>query len=142
MRQQKLPVLIFWIVGIALFTAVAGAGYLYYQNDKTQKELAALKDHPQQLTKEKTDDLLAEVSKVIVLPMDETPTIATVFDLERLKDQPFFANAKIGDKVLIYSKAKKAILYDVEAHKVVEVAPLNFNTRDSTTTENIPVGSP
>lgn len=77
-------------------------------------------------------DLVAEIGKLIVLPSDETPTVATVTDLEPLRDQPFFANAKIGDKVLIYSNAKKAILYDPIAKKIVEVAPINIGTPIST----------
>lgn len=64
------------------------------------------------------------VGKLIVLP-DEVPTVATVTDLEKLKDQAFFKNAKIGDKVLIYLKAEKAILYDSESNKIIELAPLN-----------------
>ena len=52
--------------------------------------------------------------------------MATVSDLEKLKDQPFFAKAKIGDKVLIYTDAKKAILYDPVNDKIVEVAPINI----------------
>lgn len=70
--------------------------------------------------------LIDEVSKLIALPTDEEPTIATVSDPAVLKNQQFFAQAKAGDKVLIYAKAKKAILYDPIAKKIIEVAPLNI----------------
>ncbi len=66
------------------------------------------------------------VGRLIVLPEDEVPTIATVTDLEALQGQPFFANAKLGDKVLIFAKAGKAILYDPVEQKIVEVAPVNL----------------
>lgn len=69
--------------------------------------------------------VLEQVAGLMVLPQGETPTIATVTDLEKLRDQPFFVNAKEGYKVLIYTNARKAILYDPEHHKIVEVAPLN-----------------
>lgn len=63
------------------------------------------------------------------LPPDEKPTIATVSDLEKLKDQQFFANARIGNKVFIFTQAKKAILYDVENNRIIEVAPLNMGDK-------------
>jgi isopentenyl diphosphate isomerase/L-lactate dehydrogenase-like FMN-dependent dehydrogenase len=68
------------------------------------------------------------VGKHLVLPTNETPTMATVSDPEKLKDQAFFANAKKGDKVLIYANSQKAILYDPESDRIVEVAPINTNT--------------
>ena len=61
----------------------------------------------------------------MVLPKDETPTLATVSDPEKLKDQRFFVNAVKGDKVLVYSLAKKAILYSPSLDKIIEVAPVN-----------------
>lgn len=73
---------------------------------------------------------LAEINKlerrlerVMLLP-DETPTLATVADPEQLKSQPFFVDAKKGDKVLIYGQARKAILYDPRAKKIVNVGPV------------------
>jgi hypothetical protein len=67
---------------------------------------------------------VAAVGKLIVLPTDEQPTLATVVDPSKLKNQPFFAQAQKGDQVLIYTNARKAILYSPTANKIVEVAPL------------------
>lgn len=71
-------------------------------------------------------DIVARVGELIVLPEGEEPTIATVTDPEKLRDQVFFANAKEGDVVLIYTGAQKAYLYDPVADKLVEVAPLTI----------------
>lgn len=71
-------------------------------------------------------ELAERVGKLILLPQDEVPTIATVSDPEVLKNQAFFADAKKGDKVLIYPNAKKAILYDPEANLIINVAPVNL----------------
>lgn len=70
--------------------------------------------------------IVAELSKLIVLPTNETPTLATVSDPEKLRDQAFFANAQKGFKVIVYSRAGKAILYDPFQKKIVEVAPVNL----------------
>jgi len=93
--------------------------YFYYQFIK-------IKQDPQKVAREETKNLLAQISQIIVLPEGEEPTVATVNDPEKLKDQPFFAKAKKGDKVLIYTNAKKAILYDPLNKKIVEVAPINI----------------
>ncbi len=73
------------------------------------------------------DDLTAEVGKLITLPTDERPTIATITDIEKLKDQAFFKSAKNGDRVLIYTNAKKAILYRPSEKIIVEVGAVNIN---------------
>lgn len=73
-----------------------------------------------------TKDIIESVGKLMVLPTEE-PTIATVSDPESLKGQPFFMNAKIGDKVLIYSTAGKAIIYRPSINKVIEIAPFYFD---------------
>jgi len=90
------------------------------------RQYTALKSTPQSIAQEELKKVLARVNQLIVLPPNEQPTLATVADPEKLKDQPFFANAKAGFKVLIYTNAKKAILYDPVSNKIVEVAPINI----------------
>ena len=69
------------------------------------------------------------VGKLVLLPEDETPTIATVTDPAKLKaEQAFFARAEDGDKVLIYTRALKAIMYRPRTNKIIEVAPLVIGT--------------
>src|SRR5687767_785586 len=72
------------------------------------------------------DKLVSDVGKLIELPSDEKPTIATVSDVEKVKEQAFFKNAKNGDKVLIYTNAKKAILYRPSENRIVEVGAVNI----------------
>jgi hypothetical protein len=102
-----------------LVASLAGNGYLSLK----VKQLSA---DPQVAAKEEASKLVAEVGNLIILPKDEEPTIATVTDPEQLKSQAFFANAQKGYKVLLYATAKKAILYDPENKKIIEVAPINI----------------
>ncbi len=110
------------ILAIVAIVAIVLAGYLY-------SEVRTLKKNPQATAQEEANDLVWKVSKLVVLPEGETPTVATVADPEALKDQAFFAKAQKGDKVLIYAQAKKAILYSVSLNRVVDVAPLNINSQ-------------
>lgn len=108
------------IIGIGVF--------LFYK----YKTVAPVANNPQAIQAE-VSKMVSEVGKLIVLPSGETPTIATVTDITKLKSQPFFQNAKNGDKVLIYANAKEAILYDPVLKKVLNVAPLNIGTSSAQT---------
>ena len=107
------------ILAVVAVVALGSTFYFY-------SEYSVLKQDPNKLAQEETAKLIAKVGKLIVLPEDETPTVATVADPEKLQSQPFFAKAKKGDKVLIYANVKKAILYDVENNMILEVAPINI----------------
>lgn len=113
-RQNVLVILI-----TVTLIAFSSAFYFYGQ-------YLDLKNDPEKITQQKTDELIARVGELIVLPKGETPTVATVSDIEKLKGQPFFINAKRGDRVLIYANAKKAILYNPGDNIIVEVAPVDI----------------
>lgn len=77
---------------------------------------------------EKEAKALAEkVGRLMTLPKDEVPTVSTVSDPSKLASQSFFAKAEIGDKVLIYTQAKIAVLYDPSTDTIINVAPVNSN---------------
>ncbi len=100
----------------------------YYFFTKYQE----LKENPNAISEAEAVELSLEVGKIMVVPEDEVPTIATVSDPKLLEGQAFFKNAKKGDKVLIYSQAGRAILYDPEAKKIIEVAPIDNGSTSET----------
>jgi hypothetical protein len=120
LKQKKIKIILILFV---MIVAVIIVGFFYTKNRK-------LTQNSNVIAQKEVSDLVEKVSKLIVLPEGEVPTIATVSDLVALKDQPFFAQAQKGDKVLIYSKAKKAILYSVTLKKIVEVAPLTIDSQN------------
>jgi len=101
----------------------ASAVYFYFQ-------LRTIKNNPLAVADQENSQLVEAVSKLMLLP-DEKPTIATVTDPAKLSDQQFFANAKTGYKVLVFSVAKKAILYDPVSNKIIEVGPVKVTEEDS-----------
>src|SRR3989338_10704341 len=112
-----------FILVLITLAALSSAGYFYYQYSQNQQELLKLKNP--KLASDEVREIAAKVGKLMELPKDEEPTLATVTDLEKLKDQPFFQNAQNGDKVLIFNSAQKAILYRMQSNKIINVAPLN-----------------
>lgn len=112
---------------IALFVlsliALSAAVYFFWQyqaiiNKDGRKELAGY---------------LTTISTFMELPKDETPTLATVADVAKLRSQSFFKNAQNGDKVIIYVKTQKAILYRPASKKIIEVAPINIQNEPGVT---------
>lgn len=103
-----------------------------------QKELKSAQQDPAAQAKLISDDLVSKVGKLMILPKDEDPTIATVSDLSKLQGQPFFEKAEVGDKVLIYQKAKTAILYRPSTNLIIALAPLNSSSEPGTPTNAQP----
>lgn len=112
---------------LALLVVAAGgaAAYSYSLYQKSQAEVQRLQN-PQEIAKADIAKVVESVKNLMELPSDEQPTIATVVDAGKLKDQPFFVRSENGDKLLIYTQARKAILYRPTTNKVVEVAPVNI----------------
>lgn len=116
----------FLMWGLIAVVAVAGLGsgaYYYTQYRNTQKLLK----NSVLGTQIEAEKIVEKVAKMVELPADK-PTIATVSDVSKLKNQQFFTNAQNGDKVLIYQKAKKAILYRPSTNKIVEFGPINLGS--------------
>ncbi len=129
--RVKFPLkrVVFALTAVLIITAAsAPAYYFYYQNQKSQELLK----NPTEAAREEVRALMAKVGQLLELPQGEEPTVATVSDKEKLKDQSFFAKAENGDKVLIYTNAKKAVLYRPSTNKVIDMAPVNIGA--STTT--------
>lgn len=115
---------------VLVVVLVAAGGYFYWRYQKVQKDYTKLKNTPlselaKQAQSTEEQQLIKEVGERYNTPKDEVPTIAQVSDIEKLKGQQFFANAKNGDKVLAYQKAKIAILYRPDEKKIINVGPYN-----------------
>lgn len=119
-----MPIMIVLIIVVAVIPA-------FYFYKKYQKSQALLKN-PTQAAEEEIKVLMAKVGRLVELPSGEEPTVATVSDKEKLKDQPFFTKSENGDKVLIYTNAKKAVLYRPATNKVIDIAPINIGPSTAT----------
>ncbi|NTW26931.1 MAG: LytR C-terminal domain-containing protein [Candidatus Moranbacteria bacterium] len=116
------------IASVGLLLVVLGLGatsYYFYHKYKSVPSV-------------ETDEIIIKVGKLMELPSNEIPTLATVTDKEKMKEQPFFAKSENGDKVLIYTKAQKAILYRPSLNKIVEVMQLSISKpTDAKTVQNV-----
>ncbi len=106
-----LPVVVLFIVVLA-----GGGYYLYTVKQKTTTPA------------NEAQTLVEQIGKLLELPKGESPTVATVTDVNKLQNQQFFTRAQNGDKVLIYQQAKRAILYRPTSGKIIEVGPVALST--------------
>lgn len=109
------------IVILALVVAIASIAFASLQYNEAQKLKTT--DGAKQVADEEAKVLKEKVSKIMQLPK-EKPTVATIKDITKLKDQPFFNGAKNGDKVLIFTEARKAIIYRESTNLVINSGPI------------------
>jgi hypothetical protein len=122
---------------IVALVILAAVGFFYFQSQQNQP----IDPNNPQAVQEDNNRIIEEVGKLMDLPPGETPQVLTVTDITQLTGQPFFARAQNGDRVLVYSGAQKAILYDPKNKKIREVT--NINVAPPSATESAtPSASP
>lgn len=84
----------------------------------------ALLQNPAEASKAEMQAVTAQIGKLMDLPAGEEPSLATILDREQLKGQPFYERSQNGDKIIVYAKARKAILYRPSTKKIIDVVPL------------------
>jgi len=117
-KSKILKTVLIGVFAVLFLGSVAAASFFYLQ-------WMSYKNNPEKVSQDENKALIDQVSKIILLPTTEQPTIATVTDLSALKSQAFFNNAKLGDKVLVYQKAKTAYLFDPYANKIINVTSIS-----------------
>ena len=115
-NDAKKIIIIVALCAVLIGILTAGV-YFYFQFQSGQKVAGVT-------TIQEVDRLVEKVGKLVELPKEERVTLATVSDISKLKDQPFFSQSQNGDKVLIYEQSKKAILYRPSTNKIIEIGPV------------------
>lgn len=68
-------------------------------------------------------EIVSHLKTMADLP-DEAPTLAVVSDLAALPHESFFARAASGDRLLIFSNSKQALLWRPSSDKIIQFAPV------------------
>lgn len=107
-------------LGVSIIIMLLATGgffaYQYYQLKNTVQD-------PTRANMQEVEYVISKVGKLVELPKGEMPLLATVDDVNKLKDRAFFKNAQNGDKALFYSKAQRAFLYRPSTNKIIEIGP-------------------
>jgi hypothetical protein len=102
------------IIYLVVIAGLIGSTAFFYNKSQDYKA----KD-PAVLTKKIT----AKLGALQKLP-DETPSVATVEDKEKLKEQAFFKDANNGDRLVVFQAAKQAFLYRESENKIINSGPI------------------
>jgi len=125
------------VIGILSVIAL-GSGFLafkFYQSSKGNAVLGANTSNTQ--PDPKAQEVKNNISKEILVPSEE-PTIASIVDINKLKQQnaAFYADAQNGDYLVLYST--KAIVYRLEENKIINVLPIAKSTTPATNPPVVP----
>jgi hypothetical protein len=113
------------IIGLVLVILVAGGGYYAWQSNAAKGGLANL-SASSKLTDSQVSELVSRISKFLVVPNNENPSVVVIKDAAQLAaQQSFYKDAKDGDVLIVYST--RAIIYDIANNKLVNVGPIVRN---------------
>jgi hypothetical protein len=109
------------VLSVLLIAALASGGFFYvkYRSVASDPDKAVASKNAVE-----TSDVLAALSKIIIIDSDKAPTVARVETTEALiKSNPdFYKNVVVGDYLLLYPD--RAIIFRLKENKIVNVAPI------------------
>jgi hypothetical protein len=120
LRQNKK---LFVALAIVVVVVLGIAGFLMFGRDNISEE---------EKNKQETRTVIQKVGELYILPKDEDPTVAAITNKSKLDGQEFFSNAKDGDYLIVYSKAKVALIYRQSVNKLVNAGPINADGAQGT----------
>lgn len=136
MKKKKRIITLISILSLIVFICLIGLIIFFFLQYQRSQNLL---QNPTEAAKEEIRAVITEIGKSIILPEKEQPTIATITDVNKLNTQPFFKQAKDGDKVVIYPLTRKIILYRPSLQKIVDITAMSVDTSAPVTTPTVQV---
>jgi hypothetical protein len=132
-KSTRRPYRVYLLAVLAIILLGAGGyyGYKYYQENYSSPEAKAAAEAA--AADAEKQEILAELSKLMVLPAGD-PVLFKVNDEETMKkQQAFFKDTKNEDVLLVFQESSKAIIYRPSTKMIVNVGPINFDQNASST---------
>lgn len=93
---------------------------------QTEQQLEEVKKSTQKSGEEVAKEVLEKVRKHMEIAEAPAPTVATIVDVEKLKQtNEFYEKAKNGDHLIITQN--RAILYAADRDRIIDVVPVRVN---------------
>ena len=116
------------ILSVGIFVVLVGLAFFLGQQTErrnTDLRLEQLQAGNTQQSREEAKRVVRQVRRIMVIDEEIEPTVATIVDVEALRERnPFYAKADNGDHLIITSD--RAILYDPDSKKIIDIVPVNI----------------
>ena len=113
-KNKTTAILIILIVALVLVGGFFAHKYWQATHNDPQRQTKALLDH---------------VHTIADVPASETPTVATITDTSKLSNETLRSRSQNGDKLLIYTQAKRLILYRPSSKKIIETLTIEDQSK-------------
>lgn len=125
------------LMSVALIASLALVATLEVKRQMTEQQLANLTVRLEQLqlgnqqqNQEAARRIVEEVRAIIDIPEDVEPTVATIVDVETLRQRnPFYEKASNGDHLIV--TPERAILYSSAQRKILDVVPVQLQPTEA-----------
>lgn len=111
------------IIVIALIALVIILGLRLQEAQSRDSVTVPVDEQSAEQNQEEADRIVAQLRKIYSIPEDIDPTVATIVDVETLRERnPFYASAQNGDHLIV--TLERAILYSSEKGQILDVVPI------------------
>ena len=112
---------ILWVIVVFLLGSLI---YVYFINRTLRKAGA------QTVSIEDPGEVIRQVGELMTVPTDETPTVALISDVSKLKmiNPIFYENVENGDILIVYTSV--TVIYRQTENKIVNAAPVFIHDSD------------
>lgn len=129
------------LLNLLLFIGIIGAVALFFwaeqqrrdalsKLEQTEQQLQQIKESTERSGQQVADEVLGKIRQHMRLPEDLQPTVATIIDVDRLREtSDFYKDAKNGDHLILTET--RAILYDPATDRIIDVVPVILNPEDT-----------
>lgn len=108
---------------------------------ETEQELEKIRESTQQSASEVAQRVLSNVRQHMDVPEEPEPTVATIIDVNKLREtSEFYDNAENGDHLIITSN--RAILFDPDRNIIIDVVPVRIESNTDEEQSSTEEGSP
>lgn len=115
------------ILGLLLVVLVGVGGWWAFSSQSGDDVARLSENLGAKLTDSQVDAVVQRISKFMVVPSDQRPSVVVLKGTAELaQQQAFYKDAKDGDILIVYPS--RVIIYDAKANKLVVVSPIAQNT--------------